>query len=345
MDFTGFTDFAARYLSGELSGEERSTFEEMLRVDPEKERLFVEFRKTWEAAGKKAAEEMPGQVSYDMDAEWELLRRKLPQEDFGGVRTEGPGEMRKRSVLFYTWRIAAALLAGVIFAFAWIYATQLAGTEVVVAENVPVEVRLEDGTLVTVNRDSRLRYRSRFGDEQRKVLLSGEAWFDVAGDTARPFIIDAGEALIEVLGTRFNVNAYRDRPTVEITVESGIVAMTARQDQQEQIILRAGNTGTYHREDQQLELIQGIDPNAVSWKTRALFFEDTPLGRVAEIVGKVYNTEVVLVNPVLSSCTITVTFRDQSLDAVLRVLEMTLDLQVTTGDGRIYLDGEGCEDQ
>jgi len=342
MDFTGLV---AWYLSGELSGQERSAFEELLQADPEKERLFREFKRTWEDAGKPGRADLTGEELYDLDAEWELLRRKLPQEDFGKVRKGRAAEIHGRSLFNYTWRIAAALLVGVVFAFAWIYATRLAGTEVVVAENEPVEVLLEDGSTVTINRDSRLRYRSRFGDAQRKVYLTGEAWFDVAGDTTRPFIIDAGGALVEVLGTRFNVNAYRDNPTVEITVESGIVALTSRQDQKDQVILRAGNTGTFHRQNKQLELIHGIDPNAVSWMTRELIFNETPLRMVAELIGKVYNTEVELVNPELSSCTITVTFKDQSLDAVLHVLEMTLDLLVTIEDDRICLDGEGCEDQ
>jgi ferric-dicitrate binding protein FerR (iron transport regulator) len=174
--------------------------------------------------------------------------------------------------------------------------------------------------------------------------MSGEAWFDVARDTTRSFVINAGEAVVEVLGTSFNVNAYRENEEVEITVESGVVALTARQDQKEQIVLRAGNSGTLHKESKELELIPASDPNNISWKTRELFFENTPLEEVAEVVNHAYNSRIEIRNPVLAGCPITVTFRDQSLDAILNVLEITLDLEISRSGDRVLLDGQGCDD-
>ncbi len=176
-----------------------------------------EYRKIWESMDRVA-----GQTSYDLDAEWELLRGKIP-----GMETGVGKEMARtsRSLLFYTYRIAAVLVVGIVFAFAWIYATRFAGTTLVAAGAEPVEVLLDDGSQVLLNRDSKLRFRKQFDGGERRVTLSGEAWFDVARDTARPFVIDAGAALVEVLGTSFNVNAYRENPTVEITVESGVVAL------------------------------------------------------------------------------------------------------------------------
>ena len=93
---------------------------------------------------------------------------------------------------------------------------------------------------------------------------------------------------------------------------------TAKQDQQEQIVLRAGNSGTYHKENRELTLYPSSNPNKISWKTRELFFDNTPLQEVAELVNKVYNANLVIVNPDLASCPITVTFRDQTLEAVIK---------------------------
>jgi len=326
-----FNNLVSRYLSGELRPEEEQHFHEMLQQDPEKQTRVDEYQKIWESVESASYRE-----TYDLDSEWKLIQEKLPGID--------SGKAPKRSILFYTYRIAAALVVGLLFAFAWIYGTRIAGTEQVVAENNPVEVFLDDGTEVTVNRNSRIRYSKRFSESERKVFLTGEAWFDVASDSSRPFVIDAGMAMVEVLGTSFNVNAYRENTAVEITVESGVVALTAKQDQKEQIVLRAGNGGTYNKEKRELKLIPSSNPNKISWKTRELYFDSSSLQEVADLVNQVYNTHLVIVNPELASCPITVTFRDQTLDAVLNVLEMTLDLEITRSEDEIILDGTGCDE-
>lgn len=326
-----FNKLLTRYLSGELSQEENCLFQEILHQDPDKQNKLAQYQKIWDSVGSKAE-----RTTYDLDHEWNLIQKKLP-----GIKREINSS---RTVLFYTYRIAAVLVVGLLFVFAWIYAARMAGTELVLAENEPVELVLDDGTHVTVNRNSRIRYKKRPSDTERRVLLTGEAWFDVSRDTLRPFIIDAGSAIVEVLGTSFNVNAYKENTLVEITVESGVVALTAKQDHQEQIVLRAGNSGTYDKEKKKLKLIPSSDPNSISWKTRDLFFDNAPLQEVTDLVNRVYNAKLVIMNPEIASCPITVTFRDQSLDAVLNVLEVTLDLEITRVGNEIRLDGAGCEE-
>jgi len=326
-----FNSLVTRYLSGELTPEEEQHFREMLRQDQEKQIQVDEYQKIWESLGTASYRE-----SYDLDSEWNLIQEKLPGIDSGRAPA--------RSLLFYTYRIAAALVVGLLFAFAWIYGTRIVGTEQIVAENKPVEVLLDDGTRVMVNRHSRIRYSKHFSESERKVYLTGEAWFDVARDTSSPFMIDAGTAMVEVLGTSFNVNAYRENAAVEIIVESGVVALTAKQDQKEQIVLRAGNSGTYNKENRELKLIPSSNPNKISWKTRELYFDSSSLQEVADLVNQVYVANLVIVNPELASCPITVTFRDQTLDAVLNVLEMTLDLEITRSEDEIRLDGTGCDE-
>lgn len=325
-----FNNLVSRFLSGELSPEEDLQLRKIVKREPEKSRLLDEYRKIWDSVGSVA-----NRKSYDLDAEWDIMREKLPET---GTRLQ----TLARTVLFYTYRVAAALVVGLIFAFAWIYATRMAGTEQFVAGNEPLEVLLEDGTRVTVNRNSKIRYQKKFSESERKIYLAGEAWFEVAREPSRPFVIDAGAALVEVLGTRFNVNAYKGNPTVEITVESGVVSLTAKQDQKEQIVLRAGNSGTFNKESKQLNLIRQSNPNNISWKTRELYFDHTSLQEVADLLNTVYNTNLVIMNRELAACTITVTFRDQSLEAVLNVLEMTLDLDITHTGDQISLDGKGC---
>jgi len=330
-----FNQLVSKYLSGEILPDELSYFREELLKDPAKQELLDEYRLIWDSS-------VPGQ-SYNLDEEWTQLQQKLP-----GFRAESDtgkaGRGIVRSLGTYYYRIAAVLVLGVIFTFSLIYLSRMTGMIKVVAEEAPVEVRLEDGTGVIVNRNSTLRYRKKYDQEERKVYLSGEAWFDVARDSSIPFVIDAGEALVEVLGTSFNVSAYKDYPTVEITVESGLVAMSPKENQKDQIVMKAGSGGSYDKSQKELKLIPTSDPNSISWKTREFIFDTSTLLEVSSQLNKVYGANIVIMNPELADCTITVSFKEQTLDAILKVLEITLDLQISRYGDEIRLDGEGCAD-
>lgn len=328
---SSFDKLVPRYLSGELSPGELRHFQEMLQQDPEKKSLVEAYRRIWESAGSGRGPDV-----YDLDAEWALLQEQIQVRDNGAPTV--------RSLQYYLFRVAAVLVAGLFIASGWYYIARLSGVERIVAENNPVEVVLADGTEVTLNKGSKISYKRKFSISARKVSLWGEAWFDVARDTTRPFTIDAGTALVEVLGTSFNVNAYRENPTVEITVKSGVVALIAKEDHQEQLVLRAGNSGTYHKEEGELRLTPASDPNKISWKTRELFFDNASLREVVDLVGQVYGVNLVIMDQAIASCPITVAFIDQSLESILRVLAETLDLAIERNDKEYRLSGKGCEE-
>lgn len=326
----------SRHLSGELSPEEEKDFLGLLERDPSLKSELEEYRRIWESVGSVSED-----VSYDMDAEWSSLEPRLPGFN-GASEKRAPG--KARSLLYYTYRIAAVLVLGLVLSLSWFYVNRIAGMEKVVARDEPMEVLLDDGTQLLVNRNSTIRYSKNFLLAERRVILSGEAWFDVARDSTRPFVIEAGEALVEVLGTSFNVNAYKESPVVEITVESGLVALSAKDDQDDLIVMKAGSGGTYHKTQKELTLVASSNPNNISWKTRELYFDGSSLGEVLNLLRRVYGAKLVIMDPQLESCTITVTFKDQSLDAVLKVLEMTLDLEITRSGDEIRLHGNGCKE-
>ena len=319
-----FDRMLVSYLSGELGPKERARFQEELDRDPEKQELLESYRRIWDGA-------IP-EETYDLDAEWTLLKRRIPDFD----------TKAGRSLRFYTYRIAAVLILGLVLGISWLYLSRMKDMVRVLAEDTPVEVILEDGTRVRLNRNSSFRYSRSFDQKDRRVFLSGEAWFDVARDTSMPFVVDAGAALVEVLGTSFNVNAYRKNPTVEITVQTGLVALSSKADQKDQIVMKAGSGGSYNKSRKELKLIPSSDPNSISWMTRELVFDGASLQEVCELINEVYGVQMVVSNQELASCPITVTFRDQSLESVLRVLELTLDLQIRRDGEEITLDGEGC---
>ncbi|WP_065218764.1 MULTISPECIES: FecR family protein [Butyricimonas] len=101
---------------------------------------------------------------------------------------------------------------------------------IVVPRKGEYQLMLADGTKVYLNSDSELRFPTLFAGEERKVYLKGEAFFEVARDTVKPFIVEARGMDVRVLGTRFNVNAYTSERAIRTTLVSGKVQVSDRQD-------------------------------------------------------------------------------------------------------------------
>lgn len=337
-----FRERAVRYLSGEMGSGERRRFEEEMAGDPEKQQIFREYRSIWGGVDQLAA-----QRKYDMDAEWAQLSGKIfpdteldPHASASGTRLESKRRTLSRRV--FAWRIAAVLVAGLAGLAGWLaLRDQIRYDQVAFSPGSEV-VTLSDGSVVTLNAGSTLKYNLE-DPEQRKVVLEGEAFFEVAQDAERPFIVEAGSAVVQVLGTSFNINAYDQNGIVEVTVATGLVTMAAKNRMDNQIILNPGNSGIYDENAKRLELFSNADPNALAWKTRDIVFSETPLGEVVKVISHVYQARIRLDDASLSSCPITVSFHDQELGAVLSVITNTLDLQMERRDGVVVLSGEGCD--
>jgi transmembrane sensor len=324
-----FRTRVVKYLSGEMQPAELAEFEQLLESDSAKKELFDSYRKIWDGA------EMAGESNrYDLDAEWSRFSDKLDQRK-GGLRLEP----FRRSFL----RVAAAILIGLAGVGGWLVVQEYGGYTKVASVQGKETIELNDGSLITLNEGSTLRYSMSEKRGERKVFLTGEAFFEVARDTVRPFIVVADETVIEVLGTSFNVRAYKETETIEVTVQSGLVSMSGRRSDEEQLVLQPGNTGLYNRSGKSLEFIGRADPNSFAWKTRELVFSETPLSEVVEVVSRVYGVSLQIGSEELADCPLTVSFSDQEFPAVLNVIQNTFDLKAERRGGSIYLTGPGCE--
>lgn len=348
-----FRERAVRYLSGEMGSDERNRFEQEMAADKEKQHIFSEYRSIWSGVDQLAA-----QSKYDLDAEWEQFSGKIGLDGEQGAQAEMTAprgvqdhaedagsmmpQVRRLPRRVFAWRIAAVIVAGLAGLAGWLVLRDTIGYEQFAAEQGTEVVELSDGSVVTLNAGSTFRY-DLDDPHERKVILEGEAFFEVAKDSSRPFTIEAGAAIVQVLGTSFNVNAYDKNGVVEVTVATGLVAMSAKNRLENQIILNPGNSGIYDKTAHRLELVSKADPNAIAWKTREIVFSETPLDEVIKVISHVYQAEIQLADASLAPCPITVSFRDQELGAVLRVITNTLDLQLERKGGAVVLSGDGCD--
>ena len=321
-------ELIARHLSGESSVSEEKELMRWLAEDPDHTKLLDQYRSVWEKLGR-----IKSVAGIDLDAEWHVLESRMEESD--KVITLQP--VRKRSASFYVGRIAVVAMLAVILTFTGIYTVNRFGYKTLATMDQPEELVLPDGSTVTLNYFSSLKYPRRFSGEMRKIELEGEGFFEVESDPEHPFVINTRDVDIRVLGTSFNVNAYNENAAVEVTVKTGEVAVTRHGEVPRTIILKPGNKGVYKKTDETLEITREIDKNYLAWKTKNFVFEDQTLLDVSKQLSKVYQAEIIIASDSLKNARITTAFNDQSLDAILNVLSATLDLDVRKSNGQIIL--------
>ncbi len=321
-------ELITRHLSGESSASEEKELKRWLAVDPENSRLLYQYRTVWEKLGR-----IESVAGIDLDAEWNVLESRISES--GKVLPLQPG--RKKSASFYIGRIAVAAMLAVILTLSGIYAVNRYGYKTLATMDQPEELVLPDGSTVTMNHFSSLKYPRKFSGDIRRIEMEGEGFFEVESDQDHPFVINTRDVDIKVLGTSFNVNAYSENAAVEVTVKTGQVAVTKHGEVPSTIILKPGNRGVYKKTEETLEITQEIDKNYLSWKTKSFVFEDQTLLDVSNQLNKVYQAEIFIDSDSLKDARITTSFEDQSLDAILNVLSATLDLDVRKSNGQIIL--------
>lgn len=156
-------------------------------------------------------------------------------------------------------------------------------------------IDLADGTKVWLNAASSLRYPTQFNGKERKVYLSGEAYFEVAKDTAHPFIVSADRMDIAVLGTKFNVSAYPDDPSEKTTLAEGVVRIKDAgqpSGNSEGVILKPGYEAVMKKNGGAIQVDKANLETALAWKNGMFAFESESLGSLMRKLSRWYNVEV-----------------------------------------------------
>jgi ferric-dicitrate binding protein FerR (iron transport regulator) len=183
------------------------------------------------------------------------------------------------------------------------------------------QVILEDGTKVWLNAGSSLKFPESFGRlPNREVSLTGEAYFEVAKNSAQPFVVTTPRQQVEVLGTQFNVSCYADEAVTKTTLLQGAVRVTP-----------AGGTASDVLKPGQQSVVEGArmritawdTEEAVAWKNGNFDFRNEPLEDILRKVCRWYDVDVVYEGAIPPTALYGKISRSKSLNAVLRVLEIS----------------------
>jgi len=267
--------------------------------------------------------------TIDVDKAWEKLNRRIEADT--PVIT-----LNRRSFIHSFARIAAMVI--IVTGLGWLF-FKVAGPDKITvssgSDEKNIEVLLADGSRVYLNRNSRLTYPENFRSDSRKVSLVGEAFFDIAADASHPFIIDAGEASVKVLGTSFSVMTDNGNNEVEVFVESGTVMLSSNNGSHA-VTLEPLFVGRIS--DRGSSQAVNTDANYLSWHTDMLIFDGERLETVFADLKRTFNINIEAADPAINDYRLTSPFVDQPHDTIIRVICTTFNLHSVREEGvyRLY---------
>lgn len=192
--------------------------------------------------------------------------------------------------------------------------------EVYVPNGERMQVLFQDGSKVHLNSGSRIRYPKKFGLSERKVYLEGEAWFEVAKNKNRPFIVDLSYMDIKVLGTTFDVKAYPEEEAIFVALETGSIELKSRSFKSYQ--LRPGEKAVYNKASGRCEVLRSHDVKMYSaWRRNVLVFKSAPLSDVMKTLARTYDISFDVKDSAALRYTYTITTDSVNLTTVLKELE------------------------
>lgn len=215
-------------------------------------------------------------------------------------------------------------------------------------------VLLSDNSVATLMKGSKLTYPSRFSGDERKVILSGEAFFDIAKDPKRPFLVFANETVTKVLGTSFRVKAFEQDSDVMVVVKTGRVSvypqdeyelLSGQSDREiKGVILSPNQQVVFRKKDNRLE--KGIVANpgmlSVAADQKELIFDDKPVSEVLHSLESIYGIVIVFDAESLSSCVISTQFDEENLKQRMSVICQAIGATYEMIDGQIIVNSKGC---
>ncbi|WP_158797416.1 FecR family protein [Pedobacter sp. L105] len=216
---------------------------------------------------------------------------------------------------------------------------QLAYNKVEIPKGGQYQLILQDGTKVWLNAASSLRYPLTFALNERKVELTGEAYFEVAKNKAKPFRVFTKRQKVEVLGTHFNVNAYPDERTIKTTLLEGSVSVSSLQSNAK-IIIKPGEQSSLEGKGGETTINSSeIDTDeAVAWKNGYFMFENEPLESILRKISRWYDVDIEYQDGDLNNKLFSGTLSKYSdVSKVLKKLELTQSVHFSINGRRIMV--------
>ncbi|HEY8401818.1 MAG TPA: FecR domain-containing protein [Cytophagaceae bacterium] len=326
-----YIELITKKLTGEASPFELQLLEEWIQEDVENQTAYEQFSKVW-----KSAYTVQDDFEPDVTAAWNKVKSQT---------VEAEGSAKVLSITDYQWylRIAATLLifigAGI---FGWYWITGSNNMTEIAALDEKKQVILPDSSKVWLNKNSKIKFAEGFEGDERIVYLEGEGFFDVKKSEGRKFQVKTSKSVTTVLGTSFNVKAYKEDSLEEVQVVTGKVSFApAKGSVSQEVILLPGDKGMLVNNAEVVKTkIENSNFNA--WKNEVLQFENTDITQVTAAIEDYFGVKIIIADSLILPCRFTGTFEKPDLEELLEVLTITADINYHKRDNTYVLTGKGC---
>lgn len=329
-----------RKLSGEASQPELDELAGLLSADPALKEEADVYIRYWE------------QQQQEQNGNTELaLQKVLGQINKGSETNESfiEAPVKRIPVWKMITRIAAmlVLLAGLSIGSYKIFINPRSVTPVQGnlvqkqnAKGVKSTIELADGSKIWLNADSKVQYPALFNGNTREVYLNGEAFFDIAKNPSKPFIIHLSKGTVRVLGTSFNIKAYDNEPVVETSVATGKVAFIPRlknSRKADTVFLTPNNKVVYRLDEEKIITAATISSEDKAWTEGKLIFRSMLFGEIAVELERNFGKKVVFKNEDAKNYRLTGSFQNNTLAEILFYLSKTKAFSYTISDEEIVI--------
>ena len=204
-----------------------------------------------------------------------------------------------------------------------------------------IELSLADGSQIFLNSGSSIRYPLSFSSsDKRRIELEGEAYFKVAKDSLKPFIVNSSDINVQVLGTSFNFNAYKENKDIEVVLVEGLIAMYTEKDQfrgDSTQLLRPGYKGSYSSTDGVVKTAVDTDLYT-SWRSGELIYRHKTLEQIFMSLERSFDVKIKSQNNTLPSERINANFGSESIENIMEYLNNMYQFKYTIKDDVIIIE-------
>lgn len=268
--------------------------------------------------------------TFQFDNNIKIDSEKILQNIKKGIRANQPSPFRLKIKRLLPYAAMLAITISFVF-YTYNYRKNNTGhvninnnyTSVITENGQRSKVVLPDSSIVWLNSGTTLSYCDNFSQNKRKVILDGQAFFDVAHDENSPFTVQCNDLVISVLGTKFDVGAYPETGKISVVLESGKVELSHQKITLFSYTMSPGEMAELNLSDNKMNISY---PNVVkysAWKDGMLIFKNDPMKVVIDKLKRWYNIDIVVKDQKVYNTIFTGTIQSESFEQIFRLIEFS----------------------
>lgn len=305
-----------RYLNGESSDEEETKLQLWVTESSTNEEEFNLIKSIWNDTSNAAWKQV------DTEKAWRAVSTHTTLN-------------QTKVVSMFSWKRAITIAASIILILGLLYIFNRPDP-IVWNETLALQdnkrIELADGTVVTLRKGSKLSLPENYGSTIRQTRLEGEAYFEVTHNTTLPFSVVTDKSIIRDIGTSFLVQSTDSLE--QVTVMEGEVSYTNKKESKLPLNLQAGESAIIKNEMPQQITVDTT--NLLSWESKTLVFNNTPLSLVVADLKNFYQVDVEMTENI-GQIEITAIFKNESLEQVLKELRLLTNLKFQKNENKLFI--------